>query len=197
MGLISETPSTSYSPTPSQPSEPPSTVVGYASLFAVALLWGSYAPSLRFLFESPMPPSAGLVNFLQAFIASLFLALSAVTQQKESNAETNAAGTPLGQSKLDSSDELWVVSISESQKFVEAPESRRMPRNALEKLVSDALYWRSESVLSAGAELGVWMCLAFGLELYALEVVPATRASFIMQAQVIVTPILVWLSRVR
>jgi drug/metabolite transporter (DMT)-like permease len=76
------------------------------------------------------------------------------------------------------------------------PEERRAPRNALERIVSDALYWRSSSVISAGAELGIWMCLAFGLELYALESVPATRASFIMQSQVIVTPILVWLSRV-
>ena len=182
-----------------KPTEPPSNAIGFAALFSVAVLWGSYAPSLRYLFESPQPPSAGLVNFLQAFLASLFLALSSAAQQAtkaDSSTDSAIGAGPLGVVDVDSDGELCVVS-ERGQTCVEVRETRRAPKNALDKLVSNALFWRSGSVLSAGAELGIWMCLAFGLELYALETVPATRASFIMQSQVIVTPILVWLSRVR
>ena len=168
----SKSPSSSFST-----NKPSANTLGYAALFSVSFLWGSYAPTLRYLFETSSPPSAGLVNFLQAFIAALFLAISAASSQHSRSSEDSA-------------------DIDPSPATDDVPSIRRAPMNAFDNVVSDALYWRSNSVLVAGAELGVWMFLAFGLELFALESVPATRASFIMQSQVIITPILVYLSRV-
>ncbi|PNH11447.1 hypothetical protein TSOC_001723 [Tetrabaena socialis] len=46
---------------------------GIVSLLAVAALWGSYSPCLKFLFTQPVPPSAALVTAAQALLAAAFL----------------------------------------------------------------------------------------------------------------------------
>ena len=47
---------------------------------------------------------------------------------------------------------------------------RRRPGNAFEHAAAEVLNWRSENIVAAGAELGLWMCLAFGLEVLGVQV---------------------------
>ncbi len=47
---------------------------------------------------------------------------------------------------------------------------RRAPSNAVEHALASALNWRSTNLTLAGAEVGLWMCLAFGLEVAGLQV---------------------------
>ncbi len=51
-----------------------------------------------------------------------------------------------------------------------APVGRRPASNPVEHAIAEALNWRSPSLLVAGAELGLWMVLAFGLEVAGVEV---------------------------
>ncbi len=46
----------------------------------------------------------------------------------------------------------------------------RKPSNSLEHICAEALNWRSTSIIVAGVELGLWMCLAFGLEVLGVQV---------------------------
>ena len=48
--------------------------------------------------------------------------------------------------------------------------STDLPTVGARSQMSRALNWRSSSLAVAGAELGLWMCLAFGLEVLGLEV---------------------------
>ncbi len=51
-----------------------------------------------------------------------------------------------------------------------AASGRRPAGNALEHAVAEALNWRSDSLQLAGGEVGLWMCLAFSLEVAGLQV---------------------------
>ena len=45
-----------------------------------------------------------------------------------------------------------------------------------------------------GLELGLWFCLAFGLEVAGVQLISATKTAFLNQATVLITPMLVHLS---
>ncbi|KAF5837606.1 hypothetical protein DUNSADRAFT_4109, partial [Dunaliella salina] len=47
--------------------------VGYVALFGTALLWGSWTPSLRVLYQVELPPDPPLLNALQAVLSAFFL----------------------------------------------------------------------------------------------------------------------------
>ncbi|KAG2491048.1 hypothetical protein HYH03_010494 [Edaphochlamys debaryana] len=64
---------------------------GALCLLAVAGLWGSYSPVLKFLFTQPQPPSAALMTAAQALLAALFLLGSGAA---EAAARTLGASAP-------------------------------------------------------------------------------------------------------
>ncbi|GFH27241.1 EamA domain-containing protein, partial [Haematococcus lacustris] len=70
----------------------------------------------------------------------------------------------------------------------------RQPSNWVEKVMSTALSWQSNNLLVVGAEIGLWMCLAFGYEVAGVQLTSATKAAFLNQASVLITPLLVHLS---
>ncbi|KAG1668310.1 hypothetical protein FOA52_011207 [Chlamydomonas sp. UWO 241] len=63
-----------------------------------------------------------------------------------------------------------------------------------EATLVSALNWQSTDLLTAGCELGTWQVLAYGLEVAGLEHVSASKASFLYQTTVLITPLLVHLS---
>lgn len=71
---------------------------------------------------------------------------------------------------------------------------RRTPSNAVEHALAGALNWRSKDIIVAGGEIGLWMCLAFGLEVAGVQLTSATKAAFLNQVSVLITPLLVHLS---
>lgn len=150
---------------------------GYFALFGVALLYGSYTPALRYMFSLPDPPSAALLNFLQACISALVLAASSSVMH-----QTNSQYSESNPSDGNSNPKVA---------------RRRTPRNAVERVISNSLNWTSSDIKLAGGELGLWMCLAFGLEIAGCELISATKTAFLNQATVLITPFLVFLSGAR
>jgi hypothetical protein len=52
----------------------------------------------------------------------------------------------------------------------ESASGRRPASNPIEAAVANALNWRSSNLVLAGGEIGMWMCLAFGLEVAGVQV---------------------------
>lgn len=48
---------------------------GWVLLLLVALLWGTHAPAMRYIYSLPGPPSTAVVLFLQTLIGMVSLAL--------------------------------------------------------------------------------------------------------------------------
>ncbi|KAG2499936.1 hypothetical protein HYH03_002223 [Edaphochlamys debaryana] len=72
-------------------------VYGSALLLLVAVLWASSAPTLRYLFLLPTPPSAALVTACVSLISAAFLAVSLLGSAMEPAAsEADASPQPRG-----------------------------------------------------------------------------------------------------
>jgi hypothetical protein len=50
-------------------------VLGQLSLLGVAFIWGTYTPALRFLYQTPGPPSAAVLTGIRSTIQALTLVL--------------------------------------------------------------------------------------------------------------------------
>ncbi|GAX82705.1 hypothetical protein CEUSTIGMA_g10131.t1 [Chlamydomonas eustigma] len=181
-------------PVPSRPgkgnSQQPNTTA-YLALFGVAMLWGSYAPAIRYIFLSDEPPSAPVMNALQAILSAMFLAgssIAAAVTHKDPNAHPEMSN-PLA---AESAAIAQVVAEAEVESGQH--EGRRTPVSALEHWCAQALNWKSDNVVVVGFELGLWMCLAFGLEVLGVQLISATKTAFLNQATVLITPLLVHLS---
>ena len=130
------------------------------------------------------------MNALQALLSALFLAASCVAAavtHKEPRVHPETSN-PLA---------------AEAAAFAEAAEADqelldsskiRVPGNALEHACAEALNYKSSSIVVVGLELGLWMCLAFGLEVLGVQLISATKTAFLNQATVLITPMLVHLS---
>lgn len=129
------------------------------------------------------------MNALQAILSALFLAASCVAaavSHKEARVHPESSN-PLA---------------AEAAAFAEAAEADqemfdsriRVPGNALEHACAEALNYKSSSIVVVGLELGLWMCLAFGLEVLGVQLISATKTAFLNQATVLITPLLVHLS---
>jgi drug/metabolite transporter (DMT)-like permease len=161
----------------------------YLALFGVAMLWGSYAPAIRYIFLSDEPPSAPVMNALQAVLSAMFLAgssIAAAVTHKDPNAHPEMSNPLAAES----------AAIAQVVAEVEAGQSegRRTAVSALEHMCAQALNWKSDNVVVVGFELGLWMCLAFGLEVLGVQLISATKTAFLNQATVLITPMLVHLS---
>lgn len=190
----------------------------YAALFGVAILWGSYTPALRYLFLSDEPPSAALLNALQACLPAPFLlatGLAAYLANKKPRPVSLSSMSELSMSEMtiDSSNDnslplplsstapktlerasLQAVLLeAEAVSAVVSPRSR-IHQNGFMHTCSQALNWRSDSLMVAGAELGMWLFLDYALEVLGVQMISATKAAFLNQATVLITPLLVHLS---
>ncbi len=73
---------------PVAPPAPPQ-LYGTAILLVVSVLWGSSAPSLRFLFILPSPPSAALVTAAVSVLSSAFLVVGVLGAAMEPDKSTS------------------------------------------------------------------------------------------------------------
>eukprot|EP00197_Chlamydomonas_leiostraca_P014654 CAMPEP_0202866508 /NCGR_PEP_ID=MMETSP1391-20130828/7791_1 /ASSEMBLY_ACC=CAM_ASM_000867 /TAXON_ID=1034604 /ORGANISM="Chlamydomonas leiostraca, Strain SAG 11-49" /LENGTH=465 /DNA_ID=CAMNT_0049546461 /DNA_START=308 /DNA_END=1705 /DNA_ORIENTATION=- len=179
-----------------QPSKDP---WGYAALFGVAVLWGSYTPALRFLYLIDSPPDPPLLNALQACLSAVFLITANITasvtdgkvQPRPERANPLMAEDTAVRDATMRKDE---VAMGLTQDVDELDPPRRAPSNPIEHAFAVVLNWRSSNIVLAGGEIGLWMCLAFGLEVAGVQLTSATKAAFLNQVSVLITPLLVHLS---
>lgn len=134
------------------------------SLLFTAFLWGSYAPALRFLFSLEEPPSPATLTAARAVVqAGLLLAVagfSAAAAAASSSAAAPAAAT--------------AANPQQQQKLSPLARFMRTP---------------SPSLLTAGAELGVWNLAASAFHAAGLSRTSATEAAFVVCATGLLTPL--------
>ncbi|KAJ9533472.1 hypothetical protein QJQ45_026533 [Haematococcus lacustris] len=180
-----------------------SNIVGYAALFGVALLWGSYTPAIKLLYDLQPPPDPPLLNALQACLSALFLITANITasithRPVEPHPEVSnplmAEDAAVRRATLRKDSMASKGQGGSSRGSPPPTEVLRQPANWVEKVMSTALSWQSNNLLVVGAEIGLWMCLAFGYEVAGVQLTSATKAAFLNQASVLITPLLVHLS---
>jgi len=191
----------------------------------VAVLWGTYTPAIRFLFTSPSPPTAALMNALQACLSAAVLSAAGLVAVLAPGGGGGAASPPLSTNPL-SAEAAALASFASSPGRRRGAgsaggsssaggggvggsgagvggicegSSRARPCDAgvlsrLRSMLPDVHQWLSGSLAAAGFELGVWQVMAFGLEMAGLEVISASKAAFLNQATVLITPLLVHMS---
>jgi len=129
------------------------------------------------------------MNALQAILSALFLAASSVAAAVSHSDKARLhpeVSNPLA------AEAAALAEAAEAEQSAEA--SRRLPGSSFEHACSIALNYKSGNIVFVGFELGLWMCLAFGLEVLGVQLISATKTAFLNQATVLITPMLVHLS---
>ena len=134
---------------------------GFLVLLSVPLVWGTYVPVVRFLYQIK-PPVPGLVfSACYYAVASVtMLVLSRLNDISSSN-KNNDNDDMVGIEKDDDS-ELLVESSSQSE---------------------------STFPIQGGLELGMYLFIANCLQVIGLETVPSDRAGFLVQLTTVMVPI--------
>ncbi|CAL5219340.1 g1154 [Coccomyxa viridis] len=143
---------------------------GQLYLVAVAALWGSYAPALRFLYSLNGPPSPEVLTAVRAVLQALSLVLVALVSSG------NVVGDKSQRPDKDTAKEDG--------------SGRRSSNGQQTWWLRDWLSSTTPNVAIAGAELGLWNFLATSCQALGLEHTSATRASFLIQVTSLVTPTL-------
>mmetsp|Transcript_22054 Transcript_22054/g.61065 ORF Transcript_22054/g.61065 Transcript_22054/m.61065 type:complete len:436 (+) Transcript_22054:85-1392(+) len=173
---------------------------GYVALFGTALLWGSWTPSLRLLYQVEVPPDPPLLNALQAVLSAFFLITANLASSSSARGGEAEHIAPLLHEDADGKVALicdpetggYSVAAAAHAGSEEAP--WRSPRSCIDRALASALNWRSTSLGVAGSEVGLWMCLAFGLEVAGVQLTSATKTAFLNQVSMLITPLLVYAS---
>ncbi|CAK0743539.1 hypothetical protein CVIRNUC_001478 [Coccomyxa viridis] len=142
---------------------------GQVQLIAVAALWGSYAPALRYLYALKGPPTPQALTAIRTVLQALALMLVAYA----------SSGSIFGQPPQK----------TDRHKHTEGPGSSAAGGRQ-EWWLRSWLTSSTSSVGAAGAELGLWNFLATSFQALGLENTSATRASFLIQVTSLVTPTL-------
>jgi len=155
--------------TPSVPSSSSSlsAPAGRALLLAVPLLWATYNPSVRFIYESAAPPSPAQLSAVRTLIslAPFAGALSRLLAARDEEEEDGGAG---GEATADDADD--------------AP------------IAADVAETAAPSLLRAGVELGVLNCVGTAAQAYGLEQTTSTRAGFLLATINVLVPVGSYLS---
>ncbi|CAM9089866.1 unnamed protein product [Scytosiphon promiscuus] len=133
---------------------------GLLLLATVPLVWGTYSPSVKYLYQMGESPPGLLFNFACYAVSVLTFAAVAGLNSARTRRTASAAGGAGSE--------------------VEAEES--LPQE--EKTVLDRYATR------AGAELGLWLFLGGTVQVWGLELTSASRAGFLVQLTTVFVPVL-------
>ena len=121
------------------------------ALLGAAALWGSYAPAVRLLYESPNPPDAVVVMAARGLLQSLVLLLASLALQRatdSSSSSSSSSGGGGGEASTASSSSVAAAGSSSSSSSSSG--SSGSSGNAFE----DWLFLRSPKLWQAALELG-------------------------------------------
>ena len=139
----------------------PSVWYGRALLVFVAAAYGSLSVAFKYVYGMPGPPSAGVIGAVRGVFAALCF-VPMIAEEAGKNRRSVAAGPARDESSID-----------------------RSADRSTSKPADDATFWR------AAGELALWNLVAQGACNVALLFTDATRVSFLTQASIAFTPILV------
>jgi drug/metabolite transporter (DMT)-like permease len=176
-------------PSPPQAPEPQQQgntfLIGNAYLLVVSILWGSYTPALKAIFNLPGAPSPLVVAASRGLLQALLLGAAV------------AIGTGLGSSK-NTKDDLQKDSIineeldDRTNKPLLLDSTSPPPPSSSSAATEDSTpMWLGLSPVVAGAiEIGMYNTIGTLLQTWGLSLSSATRAAFLVQATALWTPIL-------
>ena len=132
------------------------------------------------------------MNALQALLSAMFLAASSIAAAV---ANTRVSVHPEASNPLAAEASAYAQAIAES----DAADGgggvvSKLSGNTFQHHCAQLLNWKSSNIVVVGLELGLWFCLAFGLEVLGVQLISATKTAFLNQATVLITPMLVHLS---
>jgi drug/metabolite transporter (DMT)-like permease len=165
-------------PSPPQPPEPEqgnSFLKGNAYLLVVSVLWGSYTPALKAIFNVPGAPSPLVVAASRGLLQALLLG-GAV-----------AIGTSLGNQNSAQVDRE-VENDGEGTKYTK--ELLPSPSPAAITASSTSMWLGLPPVVAGAIEIGMYNTSGTLLQTWGLSLSSATRAAFLVQATALWTPIL-------
>uniref|UniRef100_A0A061R8Z7 Drug metabolite transporter superfamily n=1 Tax=Tetraselmis sp. GSL018 TaxID=582737 RepID=A0A061R8Z7_9CHLO len=155
--------------------------VGTFALVAVAFLWGTYTPVLRFLYANPGAPSPSMLTATRGILGSLILGLSSLLVRQPVLPPSDDARAPSGSQPPAEQD----PEQDPAAKF-EAVSRPGGPIGWLKGLMSST----TDRLWLAAAEMGTWNFLGTALQAIGLEYTTATRAAFIIQSTALFTPLI-------
>uniref|UniRef100_A0A061R1I1 EamA domain-containing protein n=1 Tax=Tetraselmis sp. GSL018 TaxID=582737 RepID=A0A061R1I1_9CHLO len=153
--------------------------VGTFALVAVAFLWGTYTPVLRFLYANPGAPSPSMLTATRGILGSLILGLSSLLVRQPVLPPSDDARAPSGSQPPADPEQ------DPAAKF-EAVSRPGGPIGWLKGLMSST----TDRLWLAAAEMGTWNFLGTALQAIGLEYTTATRAAFIIQSTALFTPLI-------
>lgn len=158
-------------PLPSQPAEPAPAWAGYADLLTVSLLWGTYNPIMRTLYNEPDPLDAATLTALRTTISAtgMFTASAISAAMNGSSSSSTTSSTP--ESAAAAAD--WWSQALDTKRFTP---STGLPETRLSGLLTGTFM----GVIPAGMELGVLNFVGTALQAQGLTHASATRAGFLV-----------------
>jgi len=154
------------------PQEGDGFLTGNAYLLVVSILWGSYTPALKAIFNSPGAPSPLLIAASRGVLQALLLGTAV------------AIGTSIGATNLSKDKSL------DGEESVEATR-RLLSESPPPSPTTSAPMWLGLPPIVAGAiEIGMYNTAGTLLQTWGLSLSSATRAAFLVQATALWTPIL-------
>ncbi|CAD7696038.1 unnamed protein product [Ostreobium quekettii] len=151
--------------------------LGMGMLVLVAVLWGTYSPALKFIYNSPGAPTPAVLSAIKAAMSSAFL----------------FAGTLIGRAGGGGSGDepLRKKNLSGARMRVEGEQEEEEQGDA--KLGGNGAHGRlggrTGALWAAGAELGFWNFLATACQAVGIQYTEAIRAAFLIQATAVFTPL--------
>eukprot|EP00210_Caulerpa_lentillifera_P001634 g1572.t1 len=141
---------------------------GRLTLLAVAFLWGTYSPSVKFLFVLEGPPTPSTFSFFKALLATGILIGGSLFYRQQGNQETNDVETGAGADKKEHTNDV----------------------KEEDGLIRRLLRWNSHSLLWSGVELGFWSTLATFSQTIGISMTSATSAAFLIHSITVFTPLI-------
>lgn len=140
-------------------------------LLSVALLWGTYVPSLKYLLSLPGPPAPSVLMAVKSVIATCLLQIGVIISKRWNRKDSS----PLDERKAGGTEPKQVFVMIQKKGF--------------KQIMQRMLTWSSASLIICGCELGLWNFLASSAQAIGLQYTSATRTAFLIQSTALFTPL--------
>lgn len=140
------------------------------TLLTVAMLWGTYVPSLKYLLSLPGPPAPSVLMAVKSVMATGLLQIGVLISRRWGGKDAKSL-------------ENKPADIKPKQMFM------KIQTKGIKQNMQRILTWSSASLLICGSELGLWNFLASSAQAIGLQYTSATRTAFLIQSTALFTPL--------
>lgn len=163
--------STSDTDMPESEEARPRLLTAQLCLCGVALLWGTYSPSVRYLYATPGPPTPVALTAIRTVMQAVVLLATnsiASNQQSQSPSKLPPKRKPLRATEAP---------------LIKSSSSRARPLRSLYRRLGESLNSTTDQLWVAGVELGLWNFCGSTFQALGLQYTSATRGAFLIQVR--------------